>query len=88
MPRMFLMTWVPARKGWMKWYQGHNYSVSCRQLGMDATKEASWQAANEWWQEKEAELRDRSTKAEIPLDPASQSIKDLLERFSHKATGW
>jgi integrase len=48
---------------------------------MDATKEASWQAANEWWQEKEAELRDRSTKAEIPLDPASQKVKDLLERF-------
>lgn len=83
MPRCFLMTWVPGRKGWMKWHQGHNYSVSCRQLGTEPTKEASWQAANEWWSAKEAELRDRPVVPEAILDPTSQSVKDLLERFPH-----
>jgi integrase len=77
------MTWVPGRKGWMKWYRGRNYSVSCRQLGTEPTKEASWQAANEWWLEKEAELRGRAAVPEKPLDPASRSVKDLLERFPH-----
>ena len=81
MPRTFFMSWVPARRGWMKWYKGHNYSVSCRQLGTEPTKEASWQAANDWWREREAELLDRGTTPEIPIDPASQSIKDILERF-------
>lgn len=83
MPRSFLMTWVPARKGWMKWHRGHNYSVSCRQLGTEPTKEGSWQAANEWWSAKEAELRDRAVAPEASLDPASQGVKDLLERFPH-----
>ena len=82
MPRTFMMTWVPARKGWMKWHRGHSYSVSCRQLGTEPTKEASWLAANEWWQEKEAELREQATAPDILLDPASQSIKDILDRFS------
>jgi hypothetical protein len=48
MPRLFLMTWVPARNGWMKWHRGKMYSVSCRQLGTEGTKEASYQKANEW----------------------------------------
>jgi integrase len=84
MPRTLLMSWVPVRRGWMKWYKGHSYSVSCRQLEAEPTKEASWQAANEWWEEKEAELRQRAVAPAPTIDPASQGIKDLLDRFSVK----
>ena len=82
MPRIYLMTWVPARKGWMKWFKGRNHPVSCRQLGTEPNKEASWQAANDWWQEKEAELLEVKAPAPLPMDPASQSMKDLLDRLS------
>ena len=84
MPRTYFMSWVPARKGWMKWYKGHNYSVSCRQLEADPTKESSWQAANDWWEQKEAELRQEAVPPTLTIDPASQRIKDLLDRFSIK----
>jgi hypothetical protein len=59
MARRFLMTWVPSRKGWLKHYRGGMYSVSCRQLGVEETKEASWQAANRWWEAKKGEIDAR-----------------------------
>jgi integrase len=54
--RLYKMTWVAGRKGWLKKFQGKMYSVSCRQLGTAETKEASYQKANAWWDEKLAEL--------------------------------
>jgi integrase len=84
MPRTYFMSWVPARRGWMKWYKGHNFSVSCRQLDAEPTKEASWQAANDWWEEKVAELRQQAAVPPLTIDPASQGIKNLLDRFSIK----
>lgn len=82
MPRTYIMTWVPARKGWMKWHKGKSYSVSCRQLGVEPTKEASYQAANAWWQAKEAELEARPPTPITPLDPASATIRDIAGRYS------
>ncbi|QDV36983.1 tyrosine-type recombinase/integrase [Tautonia plasticadhaerens] len=82
MPRTYLMTWVPARRGWMKWHRGKNYSVSCRQLGVEPTKEASYQAANAWWQARESELETRSRPTATPLDPASATIRDIAGRYS------
>jgi hypothetical protein len=87
MPRQFSMTWVPARKGWMKWHKGKMYSVSCCQLGTEGTKDASYQEANVWWQEKERELStsDRIPRFMLPpLDPASKAIKDILARCNER----
>jgi integrase len=64
----------------MKWHRGRMFSVSCRQLGTGPTKEASWKAANEWWQAKEAGLR-KATPSNPPLDGPSELVRSLLERI-------
>lgn len=57
MPTRELMTWIPEQKRWTKRYCGRRYYVSARQLGIKPeTKEASLQAANQWWRDKQAEL--------------------------------
>ncbi len=50
------MTWVAGQKRWIKMYRGKTYAVSCRQLGTEATKEASRIPANEWWEKKRAKI--------------------------------
>lgn len=57
------MTWVAGSRRWRKCYKGKWYSVSCRQLNSDETKEASWKAANEWW-EREQGLADAAPPTE------------------------
>jgi len=59
------MTWIPARRGWMKEYNGRKYAVSCRQLNAPESKEGSYQAANEWWTRKKAEID--AVPAPLPL---------------------
>jgi integrase len=54
--RVYLMSWIPRQKRWMKMYRGKRYAVSCRQLRVPATKDDSWRAANDWWEAKQAEL--------------------------------
>jgi integrase len=49
-PKKFQMTWIPASRRWTKFHRGRRCFVSCRQLGDRETKEASWLAANEWWE--------------------------------------
>lgn len=58
MARKSLMTWVAASRRWTKKYQGKMYAVSCRQLGTAGTKEASREAANRWWENKQREIED------------------------------
>lgn len=53
MPVTYHMTWVPAGRRWTKKYQGKWYAISCRKLGVPETKEASWRAANEWWEQQQ-----------------------------------
>src|SRR5262249_52435911 len=53
MPKKYRMTWVPSSRRWRKIHQGKLHLVSCRQLGVPETKEASWRAANEWWDRQE-----------------------------------
>ena len=60
------MTWVKARKGWMKKHRGQMYSVSCKQLGTEPTKEASVKAANDWWEKKLGEIDAKAP--EMPKD--------------------
>ena len=47
------MTWVAGSRRWRKLYKGKWYAVSCRQLGCEETKEASWKLANDWWERKQ-----------------------------------
>ena len=82
MARRYLMTWVPSRKGWLKHYRGGMYSVLCRQLEVEETKEASWQAANRWWESKKAEFDARPR----PPDPqqeftAATQFAELWDEF-------
>jgi integrase len=51
MPARYHMTWVASTRRWKKMLNGKVYVVSCRQLGVPETKEASWRAANQWWEE-------------------------------------
>src|SRR5262245_43686623 len=78
MPKKFLMTWKPGDRRWRKMHRGVVYTVSCRQLRVAETKEASWRAANAWWQAKLAEVLAG------PEDPAlvrSRKAEALLREF-------
>jgi integrase len=70
--RKYLMTYIPSRKGWMKEYRGKKYAVSCAQLQCAPSKEQSWQAANAWWEQKQADL----DAAEKP--PSVASVMDQI----------
>lgn len=90
--RRYLMSWMPREKRWKKMYRGVVYMRSCRQLGVAETREASWRAANAWWEGKRSELDspdDRETilKAKIlraliehgrPLDDQTNVMVDKL----------
>jgi integrase len=79
MARVYLMTWVPGRRRWTKKYKGKMYVVSPAVLGTPPTKEESYQAANAWWIARKGEIDAAGTPA---LDPASQTIKSILDRTS------
>jgi integrase len=63
-----LMYWQRGPKRWFKKYKQKTYAVSPRQLGCEPTKEASREAANEWWRRKQAEVDD------APPSPEDQAI--------------
>ena len=56
MPAVYKMSWEPKARRWWKQYKGRRYQVSCRQLNAPETKEASYQAANDWWNRKKSEI--------------------------------
>jgi integrase len=60
------MTWVASSRRWRKLYRGKWYSVSCKQLRTEDTKEASWKAANDWWED-EKRLADAAPPSEEDL---------------------
>jgi len=49
------MTWEPGPRRWKKIYRGEHHTISCKQLGVQETKDASYRHANAWWQTKRAE---------------------------------
>ena len=63
MAKKLHMTWVAVSRRWRKLYKGKWYSISCKQLGCAETKDASWKAANDWW-EKERGLADTAPPTE------------------------
>lgn len=64
----------------MKEYRGRHYAVSCRQLAVHATKEASSAAANAWWEAKRAELDALSTPDPV-LEVAIRNHRAVAEWF-------
>jgi integrase len=74
------MTWIPGRRGWMKEYKHKKYAVSCRQLGTPETKEGSYQAANDWWAAKRAEVDGYAPRPVLPGSP--EAVQLLLEAWA------
>jgi hypothetical protein len=74
------MTWVPSTKRWTKNHLGKMYAVSCRQLDCPATKEGSWRAANEWWENKLADLeRQAETIKQASIDPTARRVAQYVQ---------
>jgi len=69
-----IMTWEPNKSRWRKMHRGKIYTVTCETLGQPATKEASYRAANQWWEEKKAELE-----AHQPAHP-HRAVLEVIER--------
>jgi hypothetical protein len=63
MARTELMSWIPKERRWVKRYRRVHYAVSPRQLKTAPTKEASREAANQWWTKKRAEIDESLGKA-------------------------
>ena len=78
------MTFVPARKGWLKQYRGKTYAVSCAQLRVPATKEGSYVAANCWWASKLKEINGLAETEAKKVHPRSDAIVEALERHIGK----
>ncbi len=79
MPVPELMTWIASQKRWVKMYCGRRYYISCRQLGVKPeTKEASIQAANQWWRDKQSsiDLAEKLSRQQSARTP--QPMEDLL----------
>jgi integrase len=55
MAKKLPMTWYPQNARWRKCVKGKWYTVSCKELGVAPTKEASWRAMVEWWEKKQQE---------------------------------
>ena len=75
MPVKLEMTWDFDNRRWRKLHRGRRYVVSCRQLGVPETKEASFRAANEWWERKLAEVE-----ALQPPSPHQPVVDELRRR--------
>ena len=59
---------------WVKRFRGVRYRVTCESLGLPRdgwTKEDSWQAANQWWQDHLAELGQKPK--------SKQQVEDVIE---------
>ncbi len=59
---------------WVKMFKGVRYRLTCEALGLRRdgwTKEDSWQAANQWWQDRLAELGQKPK--------AEQQVEEVIE---------
>src|SRR5947208_3383727 len=81
MPRKYELTWDGSNRRWRVMHAGKRYVVSCRQLkgmgllgsGAPETKESSYKAANDWWQE-------RMQANQTVTQPDSPLIEELSRR--------
>jgi integrase len=73
MPKKFLMNWQTDKSRWRKMHSGKWYFVTPKELGCGGTKEASWKAANIWWNARLATISGPI------LDQANSTLLKLLE---------
>jgi integrase len=79
MSRKEIMTWRALAKRWVKKHRGKQYAISCRQLGCEPTKEASRDAANEWWEKKLIQIAMQQPKQHSLPDPTRNFRRFLRE---------
>jgi integrase len=78
MARVYNMTWIPSRRGWMKEYRGRKHAISCRQLNAPETKEGSYQAANEWWAKKKVEIDGASVQRQTVSEMLAAAVERIV----------
>ena len=87
MPRKFLMGFESGPKRWRKMYKGERYEVYCSGLNLPEdqwTELGSYQAANDWWTAKRAEI-DSTPVARRP--DVEEVIKTLRKKRQLLAVG-
>ncbi len=86
MARKYLMTWQPSTRRWFKKHNGKMYIVSCRQLGVEATKDESVTAANAWW---ESKLKQIESAPPTEQDVKANAVKvwTLVQEWQHLGEG-
>ncbi|WP_020469300.1 site-specific integrase [Zavarzinella formosa] len=82
MPRKFLMNgqFINRHARWRKTYKGHEYSVTCAELGLPESEWSelgSYQAANTWWLAKRAEIDTQPSTR--PLPPETEDVLRSLK---------
>lgn len=80
MARQALMNWRgEPHFDWRKMYRGVPYRVTCDELNAPRTKDGSYQAANDWWRKKQAELFEPDARYWAQVDTvAAKVINDVL----------
>jgi hypothetical protein len=76
------MSWIAKTATWMKEYKKKKYAVSCRQLGAPATKEGSYQLANQWWERRKAQIDGYATPPTPPQPGTPEAIHKVLEAWA------
>lgn len=83
MPRKYRMSWEGAPHfRWVKMHKGKRHRVSCDALKLPRaswTKELSYQAANDWWAKKRAELEGGNDADH----PHAEFIADLQRKLGY-----
>lgn len=75
MPRKMFMSWEGEPNfRWRKMHKGERYGISCDELGCARTKDASWQAANNWW------LKITGTIAQEDIPTKKPEVYFLLDK--------
>src|SRR5262249_51180759 len=78
MARAYHMSWDGPRGRWVKMYKGQRYTVACSVLGVPAAKDASYQAANRWWEAKKAEIDAAARPVPRPTLPMEPVLRASL----------
>ena len=83
MPRMYAMSWEgEPHCRWVKMHKGDRYRVSCADLHLpraDWTKDASYQAANAWWEGQRARIDGER----VASHPHADTLADLQRRLEY-----
>jgi hypothetical protein len=84
MPAHFDLSWEPRGRRWWKMYKGRRFVISCRQLGVPGTKEESYQAANEWWRRKRAEIDGQPAPSPYSNFDRLMAMATIIDEYQDK----